>query len=189
MLSAPSQQMGMPPLYRELWSNPGDGHPGDPLTDVYADEVATVLEARIADRTGVRPASPTSLGQPCEVGQIKAVVPQPIRFDFGTESHLRLVGTVSYSGGTGEERASSAVVHWPAGQSAVYQRDVLAGDAPRVYDRANSTRTEPASTFWADVPADTDLSAVSLQIHTGAGCTYAAPLDFQNTPVNLMDRR
>jgi hypothetical protein len=180
-------EAGTPPLYRELWANPGDGHPGDPLTNVYAEEVAAVLRTRGTDRATASPVLAVAQ-QPCDVGQITAVIPQPVQFNFGPESYLRLVGTVSYSGGTEEESASRASVHWPGGQSTVYQRDVLAGDAPRVYDRANSARTEPASKFWADVPAAADFSALSLRVGTMAGCFYVAPLELQAPPVNLTDR-
>lgn len=182
-------EAGTPPLFRELWANPGDGHPGDLLTSVYADEVAAVLAARAGDQTGTRLKAALSPIQGCELGQITAKVPQPIRFDFGPESYLRLVGRVSYVGGTSNEKAAGVTVHWPGGQSPAYQRDVLAGDEPRVYDRANSTRTEPASTFWADVPIDVDVATLSLQVNTVGGCVYTAPLELEAPPVNLTNSR
>ena len=178
---------GTPPLYRELWANPGDGHPGDLLTDLYAEEVAAVLRTRSADRIAESPALLPSPSQACDSGRISATVSQPVRFAFGSDTYLRLVGSVSYSGEAGEARANNVTVQWPGGQRAVYQRDVLSGDSPRVYDRANSSRTEPASKFWADVPDDSDLSALFLHVNTVAGCVYTTPLELLNPPINLTD--
>ena len=69
----------------------------------------------------------------------------------------------------------------------MYQRDILAGNAARVYDRANSKQSEPASKFWVDVPADTELSMLSLHVNTVAGCAYVTRLEVQNAPINLAD--
>jgi hypothetical protein len=178
---------GTPPLYRHLWANRGDGHPGDMLTDIYAQDVAEVLLSRQAETVGTGTVLPSLPDQVCTSGEIIAVVPQPVRFDFGPDSYVRLVGQVSTSAGGGDAVASRAVVQWPGGEAAAYHRDVLAGEIPREYDRANSTKIEPASKFWADIPGDTDLSNLSLYVKTEAGCVYVAPLTVQNRPIHLTE--
>ncbi|MDG2242197.1 MAG: hypothetical protein P8L66_01760 [Rhodospirillaceae bacterium] len=180
-------ESGTPPLYRELWANPGDGHPGDLLTDIYAQDVAGILMSRQIETIDTDVVSPSLPEQICTGGEIVVVVPQPVRFDFGPDSYVRLVGRVSASAGAVDALASHAIVQWPDGEAIAYHRNVLAGESPRDYDRVNSTKTEPASKFWADVPGDTDLSDLSLYVKTAAGCTYVAPLSVQTPPIDLME--
>lgn len=164
---------GTPPLYRELWANPGDAHPGQPLINVYAQEMTALLTKQLSTMTAG--AAQENLPR-CAFGDVVTEVTQPIMFAFGDKSYLRLKGQVTSAIGLSEQSIRSAFVTWPGGRSPVFQRDLFAGDSSRVYDAIKFERREPASTFWADVPDGVDLDRFTLQLTLASNCVLDAPV-------------
>ncbi len=173
---------GTPPLYRELWANPGDAHPGQPLINVFAQEMTTVLTEQLVSMV-IKP-TPENLPA-CAFGDVEAEVPQPILFAFGEESYLRLKGQVTSITDLSEQKVRAAYLVWPGGRSPVSQRDLFAGDSSRVYDSIKFQRSALASTFWTDAPEEIDLDRLHLQLALDSGCMLEVPVTVKQSPTSL----